>query len=341
MKNIRGQGAAAGGRGKEARFARTIREKDARRARRLSLAPGRWPPAPFLTPLLRVWAIGLLGLSIGIAQPGQPAPAQPSYSLQDGNLRPALPGALAGVGIDQKLDEQVPLNLTFHDESGRDVPLASFFHPQKPVVLALVYYRCPMLCTQILTGVESSLKAVSLEPGRDFEVLSVSIDPKDTPALASSKKQMYLRRYGRPGTADGWHFLTADEQNSRALADAVGFHYKYDPKTDQYAHASGIMILTPDGHISKYFYGVEYAPRDLRLGLVEASQNKIGNPVDQILLFCYHYDPATGKYGALTMNILRATAAGFTVVCGVFLLFAIRRDVRRGKRSAAALDHSR
>jgi protein SCO1/2 len=290
---------------------------------------------------LRASAATFFGMAIAFAQPGQPAPVQPSYSLQDSNLKPALPGALQGVSIDQKLNDQVPFDLTFRDEAGRDVRLSSFFRPQKPVILALVYYRCPMLCTQILNGVESSLKAVSLDPGRDFEVLSISFDPKDTAELAASKKQLYLRRYGRAGTANGWHFLTSDERNVKALADAVGFHYKYDPKTDQYAHASGIMVLTPDGHISKYFYGVEYSPRDLRLGLVEASQNKIGNPVDQILLFCYHYDPATGKYGAMTMNILRAAGAGFTLVCGTFLVFVIRKDVRRSRRSAAALDHSR
>lgn len=290
---------------------------------------------------LRVSALSLIGLASLLAQPGQPAPAQPSYSLQDSSLRPALPGALQGVGIEQRLDDQVPLDLTFRDEAGRDVPLSSFFHAGKPVLLALVYYRCPMLCTEILNGVESGLKAVSLEPGRDFEVLSVSFDPKDTPELAASKKQLYLRRYRRPGTANGWHFLTASEGNSRALADAVGFHYKYDPKTDQYAHASGIMILTPDGHISKYFYGVEYSPTDLRLGLVEASQNKIGTPADQILLYCFHYDPSTGKYGAMTMHILQATAGAFMVVCGAFLVFAIRRDARKGRRPAATLDHSR
>ena len=342
VRDSRGQESGAGGQGTEARFARVAFSKnDAREARHLAPAPGPRLPAPFFSPLLRVSAMIIFGLAALLAQPGQPAPAQPSYSLQDGNLKTALPGALQGVGIDQKLNEQVPLDLTFRDEAGRDVPLSAFFHPQKPVILALVYYRCPMLCTQILNGVESSLKAVSLNPGRDFEVLSVSFDPKDTPELAASKKQMYLRRYGRPNTANGWHFLTADERNSKALADAVGFHYKYDPKTDQYAHASGIMILTPDGHISKYFYGVEYAARDLRLGLVEASQDKIGSPVDQILLFCYHYDPATGKYGAMTMNILRAAGAGFTLVCGAFLLIALRRDVRRSRRSRTALDHSR
>ncbi len=291
--------------------------------------------------ILSASAAALVFAASGFAQPGQPAPAQPSYSLQDSNLKTALPGALQGVGIDQKLNEQAPLDLTFRDEAGRDVKFSSFFQPHKPVLLALVYYRCPMLCTQILNGMESALKAVSLEPGRDFEVVAVSFDPKDTPELAASKKQMYLRRYGHTGTANGWHFLVSDERNVKALADAVGFHYKYDPKTDQYAHASGIMVLTPDGHISKYFYGVEYAPRDLRLGLVEASNDKIGSPVDQILLFCYHYDPATGKYGAMTMKILRTAGAGFTLICGTFLVFAIRKDVRKHRRSAAPLDRSR
>lgn len=266
------------------------------------------------------------------AQPGQPAPAQPSYSMQDSNLKPALPGALQGVGIDQKLDEQVPLDLILKDEAGRDVPLSSFFSKGRPVLLVPVYYRCPMLCTQILTGVESTLKAVTFDPGKDFEVVAVSFDPKDTPELAAAKKQTYLRRYGRANTANGWHFLTGGEKNVRQLMDAVGYHYKYDPKTDQYAHASGIMILTPDGRVSRYFYGVEYAPRDVRLGLVEASQNKIGSPVDQVLLFCFHYDPSTGKYGAIAMNILRLSAALFALVGGVFLAVVIRRDVRSGKR---------
>jgi len=270
--------------------------------------------------------------SVALAQPGQPAPAQPSYSLQDSNLKPALPGALAGVGIDQKLDAQVPLDIMLKDEAGRDVPLSTFFSSGKPVILAPVYYRCPMLCTQILTGLESALKVVSFNPGRDFEVVAVSFDPKDTPELAASKKQMYLRRYGRPGTANGWHFLTGEEKNVRMLTDAIGYHYKYDPKSDQYAHASGIMILTPDGRVSRYFYGVEYAPRDIRLGLVEASQNKIGSPVDEVLLFCFHYDPATGKYGAIAVNLLRVSAAAFALIGGVFLAIALRRDARSGKR---------
>jgi protein SCO1/2 len=271
-------------------------------------------------------------LAAAFAQPGQPAPMQQSLSMNDPNLKVNLPPALQGVGIQQRLDQQVPLNLEFRDEAGRQVALADFFHG-KPVLLALVYYRCPMLCTQILNGVASSLKAVSFDPGKDFEVVSVSFDPKDTPELAASKKLSYLRRYGRPGAANGWHFLTGDPANIKALTDAVGFHYKYDAASDQFAHASGIMILTPEGRLSRYFYGVEFAPRDVRLGLVEASSNKIGNPVDEALLFCFHYDPATGKYGAIAINILRAAGAGFALVGGAFLFFAWRRDLRAGRRS--------
>jgi protein SCO1/2 len=251
--------------------------------------------------------------------------------MQDSNLKPALPGALEGVGIDQKLDYQVPLDMTFRDEAGREVAFSTFFQAKKPVVLALVYYRCPMLCTQILTGLVSSLKAVSFNPGRDFEVVSLSFDPKDTPDLAAAKKANYVRRYGRPDTVNGWHFLTGDERNIKTLTDAVGFHFKYDAATDQFAHASAILILTPDGRISRYFYGVEYSPRDVRLGLVEASQGKIGSPVDEVLLFCYHYDPATGKYGAIAMGGLRIAGAAFVLLCGALLAIAFRRESRRHK----------
>jgi protein SCO1/2 len=194
------------------------------------------------------------------------------------------------------------------------------------VILALVYFRCPMLCTQILSGLNASLKTMSLDPGRDFEVVAVSFDPKDTPETAASRKLTYLKRYNRPNTANGFHFLTGDEASILALTDSVGFHYKYDPETDQFAHASAIMVATPEGRLSRYFYGVEYAPRDLRLGLVEASRNKIGSPVDQILLFCFHYDPATGKYGATAMNLLRISGAAFAVFGGVWLLMALRRE---------------
>jgi protein SCO1/2 len=272
----------------------------------------------------------LVGAVALFAQPGQPAPAQQSYSLLDPNLKPNLPKGLEGVGIDQKLDQQLPLNVQFRDEAGRTVPLGSFFHG-KPVLLAPVYYRCPMLCTQILSGMVSALKAVSFDPGRDFEVVAFSFDPKDTPEIAGAKKDNYLKRYGRPNTANGFHFLTGDEANIKALTEAIGFHYRYDPTTDQFAHASGLMLATPEGRLSRYFYGVEYSPRDLRLGLVEASAHKIGTPVDAVLLFCFHYDPATGKYGAVAMNSLRTAGGVFALVCGAFLFVAWRRDARRGR----------
>jgi len=270
----------------------------------------------------------VLSVLAAAAQPGQPAPAQPSYSMQDSNLRPALPGALQGVGIDQKLDYQLPLDAVFRDEAGRSVPLSAFFASKKPVILAPVYYRCPMLCTQILTGLESSLKAVSFNPGRDFEVVAFSFDPKDTPETASSKRDLYVRRYARPGTANGWHFLTGDTANIKLLTDALGFHFKYDPASDQFAHASAVMIATPEGRISRYFYGVEYAPRDIRLGLVEASEGRIGTAVDQALLFCFHYDPATGKYGAVAMGSLRLAGALFVLIGGGFLVIVLRREAR-------------
>ncbi len=280
-----------------------------------------------------ILGLPLLLAGAALAQPGQLlGPPQPTRTMQDFNLKPALPGALLGVGIDQKLDQQVSLDLMFKDEGGRAVPLSTYFKPGKPVILALVYYRCPMLCTQILNGLAGSLKAISLNPGKDFEVVAVSFDPKDTPETAASKKQTYMHRYGRPNTANGWHLLTGDEANIKALTDTVGFHYKYDAATDQFAHASGIMILTPEGRLSRYFYGVEYQPGDVRLGLVEASQNKIGSTVDQILLFCYHYDPATGKYGAAAMNLVRFAGASFTLVCGVFLFIFLRRDIRNDRR---------
>jgi protein SCO1/2 len=266
-----------------------------------------------------------------LAQPGQPAPAQPS-SMRNPDGRPApLPPALAGVGIDQKLNVLVPLDLKFRDEFNRSLPLSTYFHG-KPVLLALVYYRCPMLCTQILNGLEMSLKAISLNPGQDFEVVSVSFDPKDTAETALGKRKMILQRYARPGTANGWHFLSGDEPEIRALTDAAGYRYRYDPASGQFAHASAIMILTPEGRLSRYFYGVEYAPRDVRLGLVEASASKIGSPVDQILLFCFHYDPATGKYGAIAMNLVRGAGVLFVLFGGGALLIVFRRDIRRYRR---------
>ncbi len=276
-----------------------------------------------------VFAVSALA---ALAQPGEPAPAQPTLSMNDPNLKAKLPNGLEGVGIQQQLDRQVPLNLVFRDEAGKPVPLSAFFHG-KPVLLVPVYFRCPMLCTQILSGVASALKAVSFDAGQDFEIVAFSFDPKDTPETAADKKQFILKRYGRPNTANGWHFLTGDEPSIHALTDAIGFHYRYDAAHDQFAHASGLMLLTPEGRLSRYFYGVDYAPRDLRLGLVEASANKIGTPVDEALLFCFHYDPATGKYGAVAINLLRAAGAGFALIGGAFLVVAWRRDWNLGRHN--------
>jgi protein SCO1 len=281
---------------------------------------------------LKIVFISLFSIAAVWAQPGQPAPAQPS-AMRDSNSKPApLPAGLRGVNIEQRLNQQVPLDLVFRDEFGRSLPLSTYFSGNKPVLLALVYYNCPMLCTLILNGVESSLKAVSLDPGRDFEVVAVSFDPRDTPEIATRKKANYLQRYRRPNTANGWHFLTGSESSIKALTEAVGYQYKFDPATGQFAHASAIMILTPQGKLSRYFYGVEYAPRDVRLGLVEASQNKIGTPVDQVLLFCYHYDPGSGKYGAIAMNMVRLGGAAFVLICGAFLFVAWRHDWQRDRR---------
>ena len=288
--------------------------------------------------LTYIIALAFTAAAAAWAQPAQPAPAQPS-AMRNPDSKPApLPAGLQGVTIEQNLNHQVPLNLVFRDEFGRSLPLSTYFSGHKPVLLALVYYTCPMLCNLVLTGMESSLRAISLNPGRDFEVVAVSFDPRDTPEIAAAKRANYLQRYRRPDTANGWHFLTGDEANIQALTSAVGFRYKLDPATGQYAHASAIMILTPDGKLSRYFYGVEYAPRDVRLGLVEASQDKIGSPVDQILLFCYHYDPATGKYGAIAMNMVRFAGAIFVLICGGFLLIAWRRDWRKDRKM---LTHAR
>jgi protein SCO1/2 len=239
-----------------------------------------------------------------------------------------LPAALKDVGIDQRLNEQVPLDLVFKNESGKQVELRRYFG-RKPVVLSLVYYECPMLCTMVLNGMLRSLRALKLDAGKDFEILTVSFDPKETPDLAAAKKQSYLERYQRPGAKEGWHFLTGDERNIRRLTEAAGFRYRYDAARDQYVHASGIMVLTPDGRLARYLYGIEYSARDLRLALVEASAGRIGNPVDKILLYCFHYDPSTGKYSLLIMNVIRAAGSATVLVLATFLIVMFRRDRRK------------
>jgi len=240
------------------------------------------------------------------------------------NVRPA---ALRNVGIDQKLNNQLPLDLHFRDESGRDVRLGEYFG-KRAVILTPVYYGCPMLCSQILSGLVSGLKPVVFSAGKEFEVVAVSFDPTETPALAREKQANYVARYARSGSENGFHFLTGDEPAIKALTDALGFRYTYDPVSKQFAHASGVMVATPDGRISRYLYGVDYSPRNLRLSLFEASERKIGSPVDELLLFCYHYDPATGKYGAIAMNFLRLAAIATILGIAILLVMLSRQNLR-------------
>jgi protein SCO1 len=238
------------------------------------------------------------------------------------NMRPP---ALQNVGIEQHLDAQVPPGLAFRDETGQAIKLGGYFG-KKPLILDLVYYRCPMLCGESLAGLSSSMRLLKFDAGKEFDVITVSFDPRETPELAAAKKADYMKRYGRASAATGWHFLTGPAESINALTKAVGFQYQYDERLNQFAHATAIMVLTPQGRISRYFYGVDFPPKDLRMGLVEASEGKIGNVVDQVLLYCYHYDPATGKYGAVIVNILRLSAAATILILGGFLLIMIRMD---------------
>lgn len=236
------------------------------------------------------------------------------------NVRPA---GLQNVGIEQHLDEQIPADLNFRDETGKSVRLGDYFG-KKPVILNLVYYNCPMLCGEVLSGLESALRVLKFDVGKEFDVLTVSFDPRETPEMATKKKAEFLKRYGRVGAAEGWHFLTGPQESIDALTKAAGFQYQYDPKTGQFAHATAIMVLTPDGKIAQYYYGVEYAPKDLRLGLIEASQNKIGTLADQVLLYCYHYDPTTGKYGAIISRVLQLSGLATIVGLGILMTVLIR-----------------
>ena len=241
----------------------------------------------------------------------------------------ARPLALRDVGVDPHLGAPLPLDLAFRDESGQRVALRDYFEGGRPVLLSLVYFGCPMLCGQSLNGLAGSLKAVSFTPGKEFTVLVVSFDPRDTPTVASGRKAVVLSRYGRLDTAAGWHFLTGDQAAIDGLTRAVGLRYTFDAASGQFAHVPLAVVTTPAGAISRYFYGIQPAPRDLRLGLVEASANRIGSAVDQLLLFCFHYDPTTGKYGKLAMGAVRAGGALTVIALGALLALAWRREARR------------
>jgi len=237
------------------------------------------------------------------------------------NVRP--PG-LMHVGIEQRLNEQIPSNLVFRDETGKPVRLGDYFG-KKPMILNLVYYRCPMLCNEVLAGLTGTLKALKFDVGKEFDVLTVSFDPTDTPEIATAKKADYIKRYKRAGAAEGWHFLTGPPESIGALTKAVGFEYQYDPKTQQFAHATAIMILTPEGKLAQYYYGTEFPPKDVRLGLIQASENKIGTLADAVLLYCYHYDPATGKYGAIISRVIQLAGGVTVLTLGLFLTVLFRR----------------
>jgi len=272
--------------------------------------------------------LGMTGWSSSLsAQAMDPPPS----GMVNANETPAL---LKDIGIDQRLDAPLPLSLPFVDEAGRAVRLGDFFG-KRPVILALVYYNCPMLCTQVLNGMVGSLNTLSLAAGEDFDVVLVSFDPRERPENARASKEAYLTRYKHPAASAGWHFLTGREPETRALAQAVGFRYRYDSQLDQFAHASAIYVATPDGRLARYFYGIEYAPRDLRLALVEASAGKIGTPVDQILLFCFHYDPALGKYGAAVVNLVRLVGLLTVLAIAASIVWmSRRRRISLERRSA-------
>jgi protein SCO1 len=278
-------------------------------------------------------AIFLLMLSVApvlVSAQGARGPMMGGVMSPPASQRP--PG-LQFVGIEQHLNAEVPADLEFRDELGNPVKLADYFGHGRPVILNLGYYQCPMLCSELLQGLVGSMKALTFDLGKDFDVVTVSFDPRETTEMAAAKKRDIIKRYGRANADQGWHFLTGKADQINALTKSVGFEYQFDPKTEQYAHAAAIVMLTPDHHISGYFYGVEFPPKDLRLGLVQASQNRIGNIGDQVLLYCYHYDPRTGKYGAIISNILKLAGLATMLILGTFMFVMFRAD-RRSARLA-------
>lgn len=250
-----------------------------------------------------------------------PRTYDPSQTTSNG-----LPNALKEVGIEQKLGEQIPFDAEFKNENGQMIKLGEYFGKERPVILALVYYECPMLCNEVLNGLTGSLKGISFDAGKEFDVVAISFDARenDKPDLAKNKKESYLKRYGRENTANGFHFLTGTQSEIDKIANAVGFSYKWDEKSEQFAHAGGIMVVTPDGKLARYFYGIDYSPKDLKFGIMEAGEGKIGNPAEQLYLYCFHYDPATGSYGLAILKVMRI-AAFFTILAIGGMLFVFWR----------------
>lgn len=255
-----------------------------------------------------------------------PRTYDPSQTTSSG-----LPDILKKVGIEQKLGDQLPLDTEFKDESGRTVKLGDFFSSGRPVILAFVYYECPMLCNEVLNGLTGSLKGISFDAGKEFDVVAISFDARENekPDLAKNKKMSYMERYGRPGTEKGWHFLTGSQESIDKATQAAGFSYQWDEKSEQFAHAGGIILVTPDGKLAKYFYGIDYGPKDVKFGLMEAADKKVGNVAEQLFLYCYHYDPATGKYGLSVLRVMRLGGIATLLGIGVLLFVFLRRDKTR------------
>lgn len=263
----------------------------------------------------------------------------PKYYDPSQGTANGIPDPLKRVGIDQKLGENLPLTAEFKDENGQIVKLGDYFGKGRPVIVALVYYECPMLCNQVLNGLTGTLKGISFDAGKEFDVIAVSFDAKefDKPDLAKNKKASYMERYGRPGTENGWHFLTGTQSSIDAITQATGFKYEWDEKSNQFAHGSAIMLATPDGKLSRYFYGIDYAPRDVKLGIMESADSKVGSVADELMLYCFHYDPASGKYGFQILSVLRLTAIATLLGMGMMgFVFWRRNKSRNGSRERSA-----
>ncbi len=268
-----------------------------------------------------------------------PLYAPKTYDPNDVGTSNGLPPVLQKIGIEQKLNGQIPLDAVFTDENGKEVKLGEYFGNGRPVILALVYYECPMLCNEVLNGLTGSLKSLSFDTGKDFDVIALSFDARenDKPELAKNKKASYMTRYGRPGTENGWHFLTGTQAEIDKVTKAVGFNYKWDEQSNQFAHAGGIMIATPEGKLSRYLYGIDYAPKDIKFAIMESAQEKIGNPAEQLALYCYHYDPATGKYGLSILKVMRLGGVITLIGLGTMLFVFWRKGKKRENETDAVI----
>ncbi len=285
------------------------------------------PRSSLRTPTVFVFLVSALFAVSAVKQHAQMAsgPASAGFKREAGVVSSQLPQALREIGFDQNIDQQLPLDTTFRNEAGATVHLGDYFG-KRPVVLVFAYYDCPMLCTMVINGLSSALGVMSLNAGNDFEIVTVSFNPRDTPASATAKKAAYLERYRRPGAAEGWHFLTGEQPHIDRLTKAAGFRYVWDEETKQYAHPSGVIVATPDGRLAKYLFGIEYGPRDLRLAIVEASEGKVGTAADALLLYCFHYDPMTGRYGLAIMRAVRLAGAATVLAIAGFIVVMMRRE---------------